>query len=290
MQGGGVLHIVATPIGNLGDLAPRVRDTLAGVDLIAAEDTRRCAQLLGHLGIAGVPAVSLHEHNESERVPEIIERLRTGGEVALVSDAGTPLVSDPGFLLVRAAREAGLTVRVVPGPCAAVAALAVSGLPPDRFVFEGFLPSRATARRRRLGELAVETRTLVLYESSHRIADTVADIAATLGGDRSVCLARELTKLHEESVTLTAAGLGEWLAADDNRHRGEFVLVVGGTETPPARYEVDLDRLLSVLLEHMPAKAVARTAAELIGVARNEAYERILKIKEGNHRGAEGTE
>ena len=280
VQGGGILHIVATPIGNLGDLAPRVRDTLAGVDLIAAEDTRRCAQLLGHLDIAGVPTVSLHEHNERERVPESVERLRTGGEVALVSDAGTPLVSDPGFLLVRAAREAGLTVRVVPGPCAAVAALAVSGLPPERFVFEGFLPSRATARRRRLGELAAETRTLVLYESSHRIADTVADIAATLGGERPVCLARELTKLHEESVTLPVAGLGDWLAADDNRRRGEFVLVVGGAPASADDdvYAVDLDRLLVALLRDLSPARAARVAADITGAPRNRIYRRAQEL------------
>lgn len=278
----GTLYVVATPIGNLGDLAPRVGEVLGTVAVIAAEDTRRCARLLHHLGIEGAATVSLHEHNEAERVPGLIGRLRAGEDVALVSDAGTPLVSDPGFLLVRAAREAGLAVRVVPGPCAAIAALAVSGLPTDRFLFEGFLPPRAAARRARLEALAAATATLVLYESGHRIAAAAADIAAVLGGERRVCLARELTKLHEESVTLPAAELADWLAADANRRRGEFVLVVAGAEAPPARHEVDLDRLLATLLEHMPVKAAARAAADLTGVARNEAYECALKIKERN--------
>jgi 16S rRNA (cytidine1402-2'-O)-methyltransferase len=275
----GILHIVATPIGNLGDLAPRAREVLGNVAVIAAEDTRRCARLLSHMGIEGVATVSLHEHNEAERVPGLIGRLRAGDDVALVSDAGTPLVSDPGFLLVHAARAAGLAVRAVPGPCAAIAALAVSGLPSDRCVFEGFLPSRAAARRVRLQELAATTATLVLYESSHRIAAAAADIAAVLGGDRRVCLARELTKLHEQSVTLPASELADWLAADVNRRRGEFVLVVAGVGTPPARHEVDPDRLLGVLLEHMPVREAARAAAELTGVARNEAYEQALAIR-----------
>lgn len=282
-QDAGVLHVVATPIGNLGDLSPRVREALAGASVIAAEDTRRCAGLLRHLDIAGANTVSLHEHNEAERVPDLIERLRAGDDVALVSDAGTPLVSDPGFLLVRAAREAGFAVRAVPGPCAAMAALSVSGLPSDRFFFEGFLPARAAARRARLRELAAATATLILYESSHRVAETVADLADVLGGERRVCLARELTKLHEESVTLPASELADWLAADANRRRGEFVLVVAGAESPPARHEVDLDRLLAVLTEHMPVKAAARAAADLTGAARNEAYERALRIKEENH-------
>lgn len=278
----GTLYVVATPIGNLGDLSPRVREVLAAAAVIAAEDTRRCAQLLSHLGIAGATTVSLHEHNEAERVPGLIGRLRAGADVALVSDAGTPLVSDPGFPLVRAAREAGLPVRAVPGPTAAIAALAVSGLPPDRFAFEGFLPARAAARRARLEELAPVTATLIFYESSHRVAATVADLGAVFGGERRICLARELTKRYEESVTLPAAELADWLAADSDRRRGEFVLVVAGAQTPPARHEVDLDRLLAVLLEHMPVKAAARAAAELTGAARNEVYERALMFKEAS--------
>lgn len=275
----GVLYVVATPIGHLGDLAPRVREVLAGAGVIAAEDTRRCRQLLNHLEIGQAVTVSLHEHNEAERVPGLIGRLQGGTDVALVSDAGTPLVSDPGFLLVRAAREAGLPVRPVPGPCAAIAALAVSGLPPDRFAFEGFLPAKPAARRARLEALAAATHTLVLYESSHRIAAAVADIAEVLGRRRRVCLARELTKRHEESVTLPAGELGDWLAADADRLRGEFVLVIAGAEAPPPRHEVDLDRLLAALVEHMPVRAAARTASELTGVARNVAYERALALK-----------
>ncbi|MDN5937771.1 MAG: 16S rRNA (cytidine(1402)-2'-O)-methyltransferase, partial [Salinisphaera sp.] len=227
----GCLYIVATPIGNLSDLSSRAAEVLRGADLVAAEDTRHSARVLAHVG-ARRPSVALHEHNEAAMVEGLIGRLHDGARIALVSDAGTPLISDPGYLLVRAAQRAGIAVRCVPGPCAAIAALSVSGLPSDRFVFEGFLPARSAARRRRLEALASEPRTIICYEASHRIAATARDIAAVLGDGRPVTLARELTKIHEQSVFLPAGELPAWLAADDNRRRGEFVLVIGGNDDP----------------------------------------------------------
>ena len=275
----GCLFVVATPIGNLADLSPRAGETLAMVDLIAAEDTRHSGVLMQHLGVR-TPLQSLHEHNEAAVVPALLERLAAGQRIALISDAGTPLVSDPGYTLVSRARAAGHAIRSIPGPCAAIAALSVAGLASDRFVFEGFLPSRPGARRARLQALAGETRSLLLYESSHRIQAAVADIAATLGEQRPVCLARELTKLHEDSVLLPAAALVDWLQADTNRRRGEFVLVVDGAPAAeaPQDYRVDLDALLAELLTSMPVAQAARTAARLTGAPRNAIYSRALEL------------
>lgn len=268
------LYVVATPIGNLGDFSPRAAEVLAWVDVIAAEDTRHSARLLAHAHIQ-TPMVALHEHNEDRVARSLIQRIQAGASVAVIADAGTPLISDPGFVLVRAARKAGIVVRTVPGACAAVAALSVSGLASDRFVFEGFLPSKAAARGRRLAQLAGETRTLVVYESSHRIVHAVRDLATALGADRLVCLARELTKWHEESVLLPAGELSEWLHADDNRRRGEFVLIVAGAPPTPAsdEYPVRVEALMRELVAVMPLREAARMAARLLGVARNQAYE-----------------
>lgn len=273
------LWIVATPIGNLEDLSPRACQTLSGVSVIAAEDTRHSGRLMAHLNIK-TPMLSLHEHNERERVSSLLARLRAGESVALISDAGTPLISDPGFALVRAAHEDGVPVLCVPGPCAAIAAMSVAGLPSDRFVFEGFLPARAGARRNRLAMLAEEPRTLVLYESSHRIAATMADIAGELGDTRQVCLCRELTKLHEQSVCRSAADMGDWLAADANRRRGEFVLVIAGApETSSQAREIALDDLLRELLAITGTRQAAGIAARLTGVKRNDAYARALALQ-----------
>lgn len=275
------LWIVATPIGNLADLSPRARATLAAVEVIAAEDTRHSARLTRHLGI-DTPMLSLHEHNEQARVEQIVARLAEGQSVALISDAGTPLISDPGYALVRAVRAAGFAVQAVPGACAAIAALSVAGLPSDRFVFEGFLPSKAGARRARLAELADETRTLLVYESSHRIAKTAADIAAVMGAQRGIGLCRELTKLHEQSVVLNAADLVAWLGADDNRRRGEFVLVIAGAPAVAREAtEIDLDRLLEELLALTGTKQAAKAAARLTGRATNEIYARALALSAG---------
>lgn len=274
----GRLFVVATPIGNLEDLSPRARRVLAEVALIAAEDTRHSAPLLRHFGIA-TPLTAYHEHNEIQAVPELLDKLQGGADLALISDAGTPLLSDPGYRLVAAARAAGIEVLAVPGPCAAVAALSISGLPSDRYVFEGFLPARATARRERLRALAVEQRTLVLYESSHRIIECLEDVLSVLGGERQVCLARELTKLHEQAVTGNAQQLLEWLAADANRLRGEFVVLLTGRPAAISSAEVDAEQLLRVLLEELPPAQAARLAARLTGRKKKDFYAQAMLLK-----------
>jgi 16S rRNA (cytidine1402-2'-O)-methyltransferase len=272
----GVLYVVATPIGNLGDISARAREILAGVGAVAAEDTRHSGRMLRELGLER-PLVSLHEHNERARVAELVARLRAGESVALVSDAGTPLVSDPGYLLVAAAIAAGIAVVPVPGPNAAIAALSAAGLPLDRFCFEGFLPSRSAARRRRLAELAAEPRTLVFYEAPHRIAGCLEDLAKTLGASRRACVAREITKRFE---TFYRASLGELAArsrADPDLGRGEAVVVVEGA-TPAEPSMAQLDETLAVLLRHLPPSAAAAAAASLTGARRSDAYARALAI------------
>jgi len=280
----GHLYVVATPIGNLGDLSPRALKVLDAVDLIAAEDTRVTGALLAHFGVR-TRMLALHDHNESDAARDVLDALRKDRSVALVSDAGTPLVSDPGFSLVREARALGLPVIAVPGPSAALAALSISGLPTDSFVFAGFLPAREEARRHRLQELAAEPRSVVLYESTHRIEDTLAELARSLG-DRRVCLAREMTKLFEESRTDTAAALLAWLRADDNRRRGEFVLVLEGAD-PAAAAPREAERLLRVLLKELGASKAAKLAAELTGLPRKELY--AIAVRLGGHDGATDT-
>lgn len=275
----GVLFVVATPIGNLADLSERARSVLSAVGTVAAEDTRRTGRLLNHLGLRR-RLLSLHEHNEADRVDAIALLLEAGEDVALVSDAGTPLISDPGFRLVRALGERGLRVSPVPGPCSIIAALSVAGLPTDRFVYEGFLPSRAAARRRRLEALREETRTLVLLESSHRILDSIRDMAAVFGGGRTAVVARELTKTFETVRRDALAGLAEWLDADGNQRRGEFVVMITGApaaaDVEPVR--MDVERLLRVLLESLPTREAAKVAASVTGLARNELYRLALEL------------
>jgi 16S rRNA (cytidine1402-2'-O)-methyltransferase len=274
----GALYVVATPIGNLGDLSPRAAAVLGSVQRIAAEDTRTTSALLGHHGIR-TPAgglVALHDHNEAKVADGLIAALADGGTLALVSDAGTPLISDPGYALVRAARAAGRPVYAIPGPCAAIAALSVSGLPTDRFVFAGFLPAKSAARRTAFETLLREPRTSIWYESTHRIDDSLDDLVATLGPARRVCLARELTKRFEQSITLPAAELRAWLAADANRSRGEFVLVVEGA--PEAADDGAAERVLRLLLAELPASRAARLAAEITGAAKKPLYQLALKL------------
>jgi 16S rRNA (cytidine1402-2'-O)-methyltransferase len=224
----GRLLVVATPIGNLGDLSPRAAEALRSVDLVLAEDTRHTGRLLAHVG-SRVPQRSLHEHNERDRTAEVLDRLSAGERIALVSDAGTPAVSDPGYRLVAACVAAGVVVEPIPGPSAVLAALVVSGLPTDRVAFEGFLPRRGTARRRRLAELASEARTLVLFLAPHRAAADLDDLAAAVGDDRPAVLCRELTKLHEEVRHGTLASLADGARAGV---RGEVTLVVAGAPPP----------------------------------------------------------
>ncbi len=273
----GTLYVVATPIGHLGDISARAREVLGAVTLVAAEDTRHTGRLLKALGVSR-PMLSLHEHNERERAGEVIGRLRAGEDVALVSDAGTPLVSDPGFSLVRAAIEAGVRVVPVPGACAAIAALSVAGLPTDRFCFEGFLPARRAARRTRLAELAGETRTLVFYEAPQRIREALEDAAGAFGAGRRAVIARELTKLHESLYHGSLGELAGRAAGDEDMARGEIVMMVAGAEERPAEEGADLDRTLQTLLKFMPASRAAAVAAELTGARRNDCYRRALEL------------
>ncbi|MBJ6980254.1 16S rRNA (cytidine(1402)-2'-O)-methyltransferase [Luteimonas sp. MC1895] len=267
----GTLHVVATPIGNLADLSPRALDTLRSVAAVCAEDTRHTRQLLAHFGIER-PLLALHEHNEAEVADRLVARLAAGDSLALVSDAGTPLVSDPGFRLVRAAREAGIRVSPVPGASAIVAALSVAGLPSDRFTFEGFLPAKAGARRERLAALAGEVRTLVFYESSHRIADTLADCVAAFGGDRPAVVARELTKLFETVLDGDLAALQAQVEADPNQRRGEFVLLVQGAGEDADARIAEGRRVYALLSAELKPSVAARLAAEITGAPRKALY------------------
>ncbi len=267
----GTLHIVATPIGNLGDLSPRAQETLRSVSAICAEDTRRSGQLLAHFGI-NTPLVALHEHNEDALAQRIVGRLLAGESLALVSDAGTPLVSDPGYRLVRAARAAGIRVSPVPGACAAIAALSVAGLASDRFVFEGFLPAKSSGRRERLQQLAGETRTLVFYESSHRIVESLGDLCDVFGGERPAVLAREISKLFETVLDGSLAELQQRVEADADQRKGEFVLVVSGAGDDADARVVEGRRVYALLNAHLPPSAAAKLAAEITGAPRKALY------------------
>lgn len=267
----GTLHVVATPIGNLGDLSSRALETLKAVAAICAEDTRHTRQLLAHFGLER-PLVALHEHNEEAQAAQLVARMRAGDSLALVSDAGTPLVSDPGFRLVRAAREAGLKVSPVPGACAAIAALSVAGMPSDRFVFEGFLPAKASARRERLSRLAGETRTLIFYESAHRIEESLEDLAGAFGSERRAAIARELTKLFETVLDGSLASLRERVAADPNQRKGEFVVIVEGAGEDADASIAEGKRLYAKLTEYLKPSQAAKLAAELSGAPRKALY------------------
>ncbi|NIM29002.1 MAG: 16S rRNA (cytidine(1402)-2'-O)-methyltransferase [Gammaproteobacteria bacterium] len=276
----GALYVVATPIGNLADIGRRALDVLAGADLILAEDTRHSAKLLSHYGIS-TACRSFHEHNEARQVAQVVKRIADGAHVALICDAGTPLVSDPGFRLVAALREQGLAVIPVPGPSAAICALSVAGLPTDRFCFEGFLPSRSSARRRVLHTLAREPRTLIFYESPRRLLSAVADMAVEFGDARRAVLARELTKIHESVISGTLAELRDWLAAHAEQRRGECVIVVAGAARDSddgLAGGVDPEALLRVLIEALPVKQAVAVAARVTGIKRNVLYRQALAL------------
>lgn len=274
----GVLYVVATPIGNLDDLTPRARQILSDVDVVAAEDTRHSGALLSHFGIH-TQLTSLHEHNEAERAAWLLERLKAGEDVALISDAGTPLISDPGFDLVRAARQAGISVSPIPGACALVAALSVSGLPTDRFVFEGFLPAKSAARRERLTALVAETRTLVFYESVHRLKESLQDMAEVFGAGRVGVVARELTKLHEGVREAPLAALADWAADDPMAAKGEVVILLAGAQPlDGGATDAEVERVLKALLAELPVKQAAALAAEITGQKKNPLYERALTL------------
>ena len=267
----GTLYVVATPIGHLGDLSVRALETLRTVDAICAEDTRHTRQLLSHFGVER-PLLALHEHNEDAQAASLVRRLLEGESLALVSDAGTPLVSDPGYRLVRAARAAGLGVSPVPGACAAIAALSVAGLPSDRFVFEGFLPAKGAARRDRLARLVPEPRTLLFYESGHRIEESLADMAAAFGPERPAVLARELTKLFETVLGETLGELVEQVGADANQRKGEFVVMVQGAGEDADARVTEGRRVYATLAAHLPPSTAAKLAAELTGAPRKALY------------------
>jgi 16S rRNA (cytidine1402-2'-O)-methyltransferase len=272
VQAKGRLQVVATPIGNVADLSVRAREALAAADVIAAEDTRHTGTLLQLLGITR-PLVSLHEHNEAQRAAQLLQQLAAGATVALVSDAGTPLLSDPGLELVRRAVAAGFDVQVLPGPSAITAALAVAGLPTDRFCFEGFLPARAAARRSALAALAAEPRTLVFFEAPHRIAATLSDMAHELGAERAAVMTRELTKVHETVYRGTLSELAHQAQRDGNFARGEITLVVHGAQRAAGAYdERELRRIVALLARELPPGRAAALAAQLTGAPRAAAY------------------
>ncbi|MGX2948179.1 16S rRNA (cytidine(1402)-2'-O)-methyltransferase [Frederiksenia canicola] len=269
----GILYIVATPIGNLQDITQRALSTLESVDLIAAEDTRHSGILLSHYGIKK-PFFALHDHNEQQRSAVLVEKLQQGQHIALISDAGTPLISDPGFHLVRECRQAGVKIVPIPGACAAITALCSSGIASDRFCFEGFLPAKSKGRCDKLSELVNESRTLIFYESTHRILDSLADIQQVFGADRYVVMARELTKTWETIYGAPLSDLIEWLAQDSNRIKGEIVLVVEG-KPQTANEEISLQavRLLQNLANELPLKKAAAIVAETFGYKKNALYQ-----------------
>jgi len=265
------LYVVATPIGNLEDITLRALEILAAVDVIAAEDTRRTRVLMSRYSL-DKPLLSLQEHNEEQKAPQLVKRLCAGESIALVSDAGTPLLSDPGFRLVRLAAEAGIEVVAVPGPSSITAALSISGLPTDRFTFEGFLPSRHAARMKRLATLKTEPRTLVFFESSHRIQESLEDLAEVFGSGRSVALCREMTKQFETVLRGSLEEVGQRVNSDQNQRKGEFVLVVAGCTPDSDAGFADALELARVLQEHLSASQAVRVAARVHGVSRRELY------------------
>ncbi|AXH83241.1 TPA: 16S rRNA (cytidine(1402)-2'-O)-methyltransferase [Haemophilus influenzae] len=270
----GILYIVATPIGNLQDITQRALETFAQVDLIAAEDTRHSGLLLSHYGIKK-SFFALHDHNEQEKAHILVEKLKQGSNIALISDAGTPLISDPGFHLVRQCREAGIRVVPLPGACAAITALCASGIASDKFCFEGFLPAKSKARKDKLENIAEEDRTLIFYESTHRILDTLEDMQSVLGEERYIVLAREMTKTWETITGNTIKNLREWLLEDPNRTKGEMVLIVEGKPKSDNNDEISPQavKALELIAEELPLKKAAAIVAELYGYKKNALYQ-----------------
>lgn len=270
----GRLFVVATPIGNLDDMTARALRVLQDVPLIAAEDTRHSARLMQHFGIQ-TPLVACHDHNERDEGGRLVERLLQGDDIALISDAGTPLISDPGYHLVRQARAAGVQVVPVPGACAVIAALSAAGLPSDRFVFEGFLPAKAVGRKNRLTDLLQEPRTMIFYEAPHRILESLQAMAEVFGADRHAVLARELTKTFETLKGAPLGELAEWVSADSNQQRGECVVLVAGWDAPEGEDAVDARALeiLDLLMAELPLKKAASLASQITGVRKNLLYD-----------------
>lgn len=273
------LYIVATPIGNLSDMSQRAIEILQSVDVIAAEDTRHSGILLQHFAIT-TPSISLHDHNEQQRSETLLVRLQQGESVALISDAGTPLISDPGYKLVSLVREHDIPVIPIPGCCAVIAALSASGLPSDRFTFEGFLPPKQGARQQTLQSLVDESRTMIFYDAPRRLQATLADMVKIFGGERQACIARELTKLHETITTKSLAELLAWVSEDSNQKKGECVLLVEGIKQKKDSSETEINRVLSLLLKELPVKKAAAITASLLEVSKNTAYDMALKLQQ----------
>ncbi|WP_290015751.1 16S rRNA (cytidine(1402)-2'-O)-methyltransferase [Acinetobacter pittii] len=271
------LFVVATPIGHLDDMTFRAIDILKSVSIVAAEDTRQSAQLFKHYNIS-TQLTACHDHNESNKIEQLVQKLRAGDDIALISDAGTPLISDPGFKLVRAAQEHGIRVVPVPGACAAIAALSAVGLPSDRFSFEGFLPSKASQRISQLEKLKNETQTLIFYEAPHRILECVKNMAEVFGEDRPVGFAREITKTFETIKKMTLKDLVSFIENDHNQEKGEIVLVIGGAPEKTDLEQEKLDELLKRLLQDLSVKAASQLAADLTGVKKKVAYQRALEL------------
>jgi len=276
----GVLYVVATPIGNLADMVPRAVETLQTVALIAAEDTRHSSRLLSHFDIK-TPAVAYHDHSDEQRTEQLIKRLLGGDDLALISDAGTPLISDPGYRLVRQARQHGIQVVPIPGACALIAALSAAGLPSDRFAFEGFLPAKQGARVTQLQQLAKQTHTLIFYEAPHRILETLQDMEAVFGAEREVVIAREVSKTFETITSDKVTNLVQWVAADSNQQRGEIVVLVhGAPKTDADELDAEAQRTMQILLEELPLKQAARLGAKLTGLKKNFLYQWALSQEE----------
>jgi len=271
----GILYVVATPIGNLGDMTPRAVEVLQQVDRVAAEDTRHSAGLMRHFAIV-TPMLSLHEHNERQKVAALLQRLQGGENIALISDAGTPLISDPGYVLVHEAQLAGIRVIPIPGVSALIAALSASGLPTDRFSFEGFLPAKGGARRKFLEALRQERRTLAFYESPHRILDSLTDMAGVFGETRQAVVARELTKTFETIRHDSLGGLLEWVRGDSNQQKGEFVILVHGSEETGEGIDPEACRIAELLAAELPLKQAAALAAKISGEKKNTLYKYLL--------------
>lgn len=275
----GVLYVVATPIGNLEDFTPRAVNTLKEVDLIAAEDTRHSKSLLRHFGIK-TPLIAMHEHNEREIMQNILQRLQEHQSIALISDAGTPLISDPGFPLVRACHQQGIRVSPVPGASAAVCAISAAGLPSDRFLFEGFLPRTQSARCERLQQLKHQHCTLVFYESNHRVSESLQDMLSVFGADRAALMARELTKLHETLISAPLEELLQQVNADPMQRKGEIVLLIAGAEREAdAEQAAEITRILEILLKQLPVKQAATLTAQITGGKKNQLYQEALALR-----------
>ncbi len=276
----GSLYIVATPIGNMGDMTERAQKTLKDVDVIAVEDTRRSGQLLHYFDIS-TPMTAVHEHNERQICDSLLERIEKGESIALISDAGTPLLSDPGYFLVNQAREREISVVPIPGVSAVITALSVAGLPTDRFVFEGFLPAKSSARQQRLEKIKDDTRTVIFYEAPHRIVEMLKDCQQVFGDKRKVVIARELTKTFETVHGDTLDRLVPWVEADDNQKKGEFVVLLqGAAAREDTGIDAESERILLILLKDLPVKQAAALAANITGLKKNALYQHALALKE----------